>query len=142
MPEILLILALALIIIGPKKLPELAKTLGKSLGEFKNAAQDFKDSINIESSIADMDPPAEEIQKNVKEANKELAEEEDKDKPSLDADFNTEDEADIPDDKPDDPDDPDDPDENPDKSPDMTQDSTPEKDDLKKDDLKEDTQEK
>jgi sec-independent protein translocase protein TatB len=73
MPEILLILALALIIIGPKKLPDLAKTLGKSMREFKGAAQDFKNSINIESSIADIEPPAEEIQKNIKKANEELA---------------------------------------------------------------------
>ncbi len=70
MPEVLLILALALIIIGPKKLPDLAKTLGKSLREFKGAAQDFKNSINIETSITDIDPPAEEIQKNIDEANK------------------------------------------------------------------------
>ena len=95
MPEILLILALALIIIGPKKLPDLAKTLGKSLGEFKNAAQDFKNSINIESSLADMDPPAEEIQKNIKEANKKLADNEDKDKKSTDADFNTKKDSDA-----------------------------------------------
>lgn len=73
MPEILLILALALIIIGPKKLPDLAKTLGKSMREFKSAAQDFKNSINIETSIADIEPPAEEIQKNIKKANEELA---------------------------------------------------------------------
>ncbi|MGM0642639.1 MAG: twin-arginine translocase TatA/TatE family subunit, partial [Thermodesulfobacteriota bacterium] len=37
MPEILLILALALIVIGPKRLPDLAKTLGKAMGEFKRA---------------------------------------------------------------------------------------------------------
>jgi Tat protein translocase TatB subunit len=91
MPEILLILAIALIIIGPKKLPDLAKTLGKAMGEFKNAAQDFKNSINIESSIADMDPSADEIQKNIKEANKELAKDADqkadKDSSTADADF-------------------------------------------------------
>ncbi|MCK5101071.1 MAG: twin-arginine translocase TatA/TatE family subunit [Desulfobacteraceae bacterium] len=102
MPEILLILALALIIIGPKKLPDLAKTLGKSLGEFKNAAQDFKNSINIESSIADMDPPAEKIQKNVKDANKELAKDKDNDETVADADFDTQDDSDISDNSPDD----------------------------------------
>ena len=35
MPEILLILAIALIVIGPKKLPELAKTLGSRMDQFK-----------------------------------------------------------------------------------------------------------
>ncbi len=47
-PEILLILALALIVIGPKKIPDLAKSLGKAMGEFKRATSDFKDAIDIE----------------------------------------------------------------------------------------------
>ncbi|MFH1155699.1 MAG: twin-arginine translocase TatA/TatE family subunit [Pseudomonadota bacterium] len=60
MPEILLILAIALIVIGPKKLPDLAKTLGRALGEFKNATQDFKRSMDLESSTVTKkvnDPP-------------------------------------------------------------------------------------
>lgn len=54
MPEILLILAIALIVIGPKKLPELAKTLGRAMGEFKKSAQDFKHSIDIETTVKDI----------------------------------------------------------------------------------------
>ncbi len=54
MPEILLILAIALIVIGPKKLPDLAKTLGKAMGEFKRSAQDFKRSIDIETTVKDI----------------------------------------------------------------------------------------
>ena len=46
MPEILLILAIALIVIGPKKLPDIAKTLGKAMGEFKRATNELKQSIN------------------------------------------------------------------------------------------------
>ncbi len=46
--EILLILAIALIVIGPQKLPELAKTLGKAMGELKRATSDLKESIDIE----------------------------------------------------------------------------------------------
>jgi sec-independent protein translocase protein TatB len=42
MPELLLILALALIVLGPKKLPELAKALGKGLAEFRRATEDLK----------------------------------------------------------------------------------------------------
>lgn len=53
MTEILMILALALIIIGPKKLPELAKTLGHAMGEFKRSAQDFKRSIDVETTVKD-----------------------------------------------------------------------------------------
>ena len=48
MPEMILILALALIVIGPKKLPDLAKSLGRALGEFKRATSDLKRSMEIE----------------------------------------------------------------------------------------------
>ncbi|UOD35366.1 twin-arginine translocase TatA/TatE family subunit [Deferribacteraceae bacterium V6Fe1] len=48
MSEIILILALALIVIGPNKLPEVAKALGKGYAEFKKVLNDFKDAVNIE----------------------------------------------------------------------------------------------
>jgi len=54
MPEILMILAIALIVIGPKKLPDLAKTLGRAMGEFKRSAQDFKQSIDMETTVKDI----------------------------------------------------------------------------------------
>lgn len=40
--ELLVILVVALILFGPRKLPELGRSLGKSLGEFKRASEDFK----------------------------------------------------------------------------------------------------
>lgn len=49
MGEILLILAIALIVFGPKKLPDLAKSLGKAYSEFRKATQDFKESIDFDS---------------------------------------------------------------------------------------------
>ena len=42
MPELILILAIALIVIGPKKLPDLAKSLGRAMREFKRATSEFK----------------------------------------------------------------------------------------------------
>ena len=48
MPELIFIFALALLIFGPKKLPELGKQLGKGLGEFKRASTDLKRSIEEE----------------------------------------------------------------------------------------------
>ena len=54
MPEILLILAIALIVIGPKKLPDLAKSLGRALGEFKSATSDLKESMQIDNELADV----------------------------------------------------------------------------------------
>lgn len=58
MPEILLILALALIVIGPKKLPELARSMGKAFGEFKRATTDFKTAINAEVPPEPVKPAA------------------------------------------------------------------------------------
>ena len=51
MPELLLILAVALIVIGPKKLPDLAKSLGRAMGEFKRATNDLKQSIEQETGL-------------------------------------------------------------------------------------------
>jgi sec-independent protein translocase protein TatA len=45
MQEILIILVVALIVIGPKRLPELAKTLGKGFAEFKKAADDLEQTV-------------------------------------------------------------------------------------------------
>lgn len=53
MPELLLILGLALIVIGPKKLPDLAKALGRGLSEFKRATEDLKNTINTEAQVAE-----------------------------------------------------------------------------------------
>src|SRR6056297_2325917 len=65
MPEILLILAIALIVIGPQKLPEVAKMLGKAMGEFKRSAQDLKDSIDIETTVKETNPPP--VKKKIKD---------------------------------------------------------------------------
>ena len=48
MPEMLVILVIALIIFGPRKLPELGKTLGKSLAEFKRASNELKSTLEEE----------------------------------------------------------------------------------------------
>ena len=48
MQEVLIVLILALIVIGPKKLPEVAKALGKGYGEFRRAFEDMKSRINVD----------------------------------------------------------------------------------------------
>lgn len=54
MPELILILALALIVLGPKKLPELAKALGKGLAEFRRATEDLKNEFHqMEREVED-----------------------------------------------------------------------------------------
>ena len=47
-PELILIMAVALIVVGPDKLPELAKSLGKGIVELKKAASSLKESLNEE----------------------------------------------------------------------------------------------
>ncbi len=47
--EIILILAVALIIFGPAKLPELGRSIGNGLKEFRKATKDLKDSVSLDS---------------------------------------------------------------------------------------------
>jgi len=51
--EILLILAVALIIFGPAKLPELGRTIGNALREFRRATSELKDTIALNDSDND-----------------------------------------------------------------------------------------
>lgn len=47
-PELLLIAVIALFIFGPRKLPELMRSLGKSVGEFKRASNELKNTLDEE----------------------------------------------------------------------------------------------
>jgi TatA/E family protein of Tat protein translocase len=59
MPELILILALALIVLGPKKLPELARALGKGMAEFRRATDELKDELRqMEHEIEEPSPGA------------------------------------------------------------------------------------
>jgi sec-independent protein translocase protein TatA len=48
MPELIIILVVALIFFGPRKLPELGRSLGKSLAEFKRASNELKSTLEEE----------------------------------------------------------------------------------------------
>jgi Tat protein translocase TatB subunit len=50
MQELLIILVIALIVVGPRKLPELAKSLGRGLAEFKRTADDFQSSMMADTN--------------------------------------------------------------------------------------------
>ena len=56
MPELLLILAVALIVLGPKKLPEMARALGRGLAEFRRTTDEVKREVQ---AAADLDAPPE-----------------------------------------------------------------------------------
>ena len=51
MPELVIILVIALIIFGPRKLPELGRSLGKSLGEFKRASNELRNTLEEEVRV-------------------------------------------------------------------------------------------
>lgn len=51
MPELIIILVIALIIFGPRKLPELGKSLGRSINEFKKASTDLQNTLEQEIKI-------------------------------------------------------------------------------------------
>jgi TatA/E family protein of Tat protein translocase len=68
MPEMLVILAIALIVIGPKKLPDLAKSLGRAMREFKKATSEFKESIQLEGELSEVKETFKDISDEVKDA--------------------------------------------------------------------------
>ena len=53
-PELLIIMLVALIIFGPRKLPELGRSLGKSLGEFRKASNELKSTLEEEIRLEEV----------------------------------------------------------------------------------------
>ena len=54
MPELIVILVMALLVIGPKKLPDLARALGKGMAELKKATQEVKESLEVDESFKEV----------------------------------------------------------------------------------------
>ena len=57
MTELIIIFVIALIIFGPRKLPELGRSLGKSIGEFKRASNDLRNTLEEEIRVEDTRTP-------------------------------------------------------------------------------------
>lgn len=51
LPELIIIMVIALIVVGPKKLPDLAKALGKGMAEFRKATNELKESLDIDEDL-------------------------------------------------------------------------------------------
>jgi Tat protein translocase TatB subunit len=66
-PEMILILAIALIVIGPKNLPALARSLGRAFGEFKKATSELKDSLEVNTELQDVKTAFDEMNKDFRE---------------------------------------------------------------------------
>ena len=58
MPELLIIMTVALIVFGPRKLPELGRSLGRSLQEFKRASNELKHTLDEEISLEERNKTA------------------------------------------------------------------------------------
>jgi len=67
MPEMLVILAVALIVIGPKKLPDLAKSLGRAFAEFRRATSEIKESLD-DGDLKDIKTTFDDMRDELKEA--------------------------------------------------------------------------
>ena len=65
LPELLIILVIALIVFGPKKLPDLAKSLGKGMAEFKKVTDEFKSTV--ESDISGIENEFKDVKKDLTE---------------------------------------------------------------------------
>lgn len=52
--ELMLIMIIALIVVGPQKLPDLARAIGKGMAEFRKATQEIKDSLELDEDIRDV----------------------------------------------------------------------------------------
>ena len=65
MPELVIIMVIALIIFGPRKLPELGRSIGRSLNEFKRASNELRSTLDEEIRVEEQRstdrqrPPAE-----------------------------------------------------------------------------------
>jgi sec-independent protein translocase protein TatA len=66
-PELLIIMAIALLIFGPKKLPEVGKSIGKAIREFRKASDEIKEKIDQEIQANEFRDIKEELKKDIKE---------------------------------------------------------------------------
>jgi len=61
MPELILIFLIALIVVGPSKLPDLARALGKGIAEFRRAANEIKENLDLDDTLGDIKKEVKEV---------------------------------------------------------------------------------
>ncbi len=69
LPEILVIFVIALIVFGPKKLPDLGRSIGRAMAEFKKASEEFQETVRSEMKEVEKTVQADEIKKIGQEIN-------------------------------------------------------------------------
>lgn len=62
-PELIVIFVIALVVFGPKKLPDLGKSIGRAMAEFKRAQQEFQESVQAEMQDVEKKTDFEELKK-------------------------------------------------------------------------------
>jgi TatA/E family protein of Tat protein translocase len=67
LPELLLILAVALLVFGPKKLPEVGRSLGRAMREFKKSTEEIKDKFEEQIRADEFKDIQEDIKKDLSE---------------------------------------------------------------------------
>lgn len=67
LPELLVILAIALLIFGPKKLPEVGRSIGRAIREFRRTSDEIKEKIEEEIRAEDFKEIKEELKKDIEE---------------------------------------------------------------------------
>jgi Tat protein translocase TatB subunit len=65
MPELILIAVVALIVLGPKRLPDLAKSMGRAMREFKKATSELKETLQVDSEFSEVKKAFTEFQSDV-----------------------------------------------------------------------------
>ncbi len=63
LPELIVIFVIALLVFGPKKLPDLGKSIGRAMAEFKKASDDFQDSVKAEMREVEKQTDLDEVKK-------------------------------------------------------------------------------
>jgi Tat protein translocase TatB subunit len=71
MPELILIIIIAFLVVGPKRLPDLARSLGKGLTEFRKAADDVKGTLKETLEVNEVKKDVDEIKNSLLYAEKE-----------------------------------------------------------------------
>ena len=71
-PELILIFIVVLLLFGPKKLPEFAKLLGKTIREFKSTVDEAKSAINEEIEKAGVTSELKDLDRDIKDVNREI----------------------------------------------------------------------
>lgn len=68
LPELIVIMGLALLIFGPRKLPEIGRTIGKAVREFKKSTEDIKEKFEEQIRVEEFKSLQDDLKKDLREA--------------------------------------------------------------------------